>query len=277
MYFTKSSVSVLAAGSFASIAQAHMLLRTPAPYAGHISSPLDPSGSNFPCQNVAFTGTATEMAQGSTQEMAFTGSAVHGGGSCQVSLTYDNPPTAASQWKVIHSIQGGCPARNTPGNLPENAALQGADTYPFTIPADVPAGEATLAWTWVNKVGNREFYMNCAPVSITGSGGSEASFAALPDMFVANIAVPGLNPGNQCTTSEGVDVEFPNPGSSVETNPGATLGAPNGTCGVAGGAAAGGAAAGAGADAAAATPAAGAAGAAATPAIRGRRVASFKA
>jgi hypothetical protein len=248
MYFTKSSVSVLAAGSLASVAHAHMLLRTPTPYPGHISSPLDPSGSNFPCQLVSFTGAATEMAQGSSQEMAFTGSAVHGGGSCQVSVTYDNPPTAASAWKVIHSIQGGCPARNTPGNLPENANLEGPDSYPFTIPADLPTGNATLAWTWLNKVGNREFYMNCAPVAITGSGGSETALAALPDMFVANIAVPGLNPGNQCTTAEGTDVEFPNPGSSVETNPGAALGAPAGTCG-----------------------------AAAAPAVRGRRAASFRA
>ncbi|KAK4169054.1 hypothetical protein QBC43DRAFT_200647 [Cladorrhinum sp. PSN259] len=276
MYFTKSSVSVLAAGSFASIAQAHMLLRTPTPYAGHISSPLDPSGSNFPCQNVAFTGSATEMAQGSTQQMGFTGSAVHGGGSCQVSLTYDNPPTAASSWKVIHSIQGGCPARGVTANLPDNPDGAAPDSYPFTIPADVPAGNATLAWTWMNKIGNREFYMNCAPVSITGSGGSEASFSALPDMFVANIAVPGLNPGNQCKTSEGTDVEFPNPGASVENNPGSSLGPPTGQCGGGSGAAAGGAAAGG----AAATPAAGAGGAAATPAapaVRGRRAASFNA
>ncbi|KAK4225885.1 hypothetical protein QBC38DRAFT_249537 [Podospora fimiseda] len=269
MYFSKSTVSVLAAGSFASIAQAHMLLRTPTPYPGHQSGPLDPSGSNFPCQNVAFTGAATEMPQGSTQQLAFTGSAVHGGGSCQVSITYDNPPTANSEWKVIHSIIGGCPARNTAGNLPENPNNTDLEPYNFSIPADIPAGEATLAWTWLNKVGNREFYMNCAPVSITGSGGSEASLAALPDLFVANIATPKFNPGNQCTTPEGIDVAFPNPGSSVETL-GTSPAPPAGNCGAA---AAGGAAAGG----AAATPAAGAAGAAATPAIRGRRVASFKA
>ncbi|KAK4461032.1 hypothetical protein QBC42DRAFT_271097 [Cladorrhinum samala] len=252
MYFTKSSVSVLAAGSFASLAHAHMLLRVPTPYAGHVNGPLDPSGSNFPCQLVSFTGVPpTEMAQGSAQEMALTGSVVHGGGSCQVSITYDNPPTAASSWKVIHSIQGGCPARNQAGNIePEDATLQGPDRYAFSIPSDIPTGNATLAWTWINKVGNREFYMNCAPISITGSGGSESALSSLPDMLVANIAVPGLNPGNQCTTAEGIDVEFPNPGASVETDPNAALSPPTGNCG---------------------------GGAAAAPAVRGRRAASFRA
>jgi len=34
-----------------------------------------------------------------------------------------------------------------------------ADTYSFTIPTSLPTGTATIAWTWFNKVGNREMYM----------------------------------------------------------------------------------------------------------------------
>lgn len=259
MFFTKS---VLAAGGLATLSQAHMLLRTPAPYTSPQlqSGPIDASGSNFPCQaqpGASFVGTPTPMAKGSKQQMAFTGSAVHGGGSCQVSITYDNPPSKDSVWKVLHSIQGGCPARNTPGNLPENPSLQGSDSYEFPIPSDIPAGNATIAWTWLNKVGNREFYMNCAPVAITGEGGSESALASLPDMLVANI-------GNGCTTAEGVDIKYPNPGASVENNvPESSLGAPVGSCG--GGAA----------SSAASGAAAGSIGTAA-PAIRGRRT-SFSA
>ncbi|VBB75972.1 Putative protein of unknown function [Podospora comata] len=235
MFFTKS---VLAVGGLATLSQAHMLLRTPVPYTSPalVQDPLDPTGANFPCQARAgaqFVGTATPMEKGSTQIMAFTGSAVHGGGSCQVSITYDNPPTAASVWKVLHSIQGGCPARNQAGNiLPDNAALEGVDNYEYTIPADIPTGNATIAWTWVNKVGNREFYMNCAPVSIEGPEGSEDALAALPDMFTANI-------GGDCTTvgADSKDILFPNPGSSVETNGDVSaMVPPTGNCG--GGAAA---------------------------------------
>lgn len=49
---------------------------------------------------------------------------------------------------VIHSVIGGCPL---------------AFDYTFTVPAGVPAGKnVLLGWTWFNKVGNREMYMNCA-------------------------------------------------------------------------------------------------------------------
>jgi len=251
--------SLIMAGGLA-LVEAHMRLRLPAPFTSPEDKPgpLLPDGSNFPCQTNGgpFQGTATKMDKGSKQQLGFTGSAVHGGGSCQVSITYDENPTAQSSFKVIHSIQGGCPARNTPGNLPDNADAPAPDTYEFTIPEDIPSGKATLAWTWVNKVGNREFYMACAPIEIGGSGGSESALAALPDMMVANI-----KQGGTCATSEGVAIEYPNPGKSVETAPGAKLGPPTGQCGAASGSGSG------------STPASAsaAAGSAATPAVRGRR------
>ncbi|KAK4147259.1 uncharacterized protein C8A04DRAFT_9230 [Dichotomopilus funicola] len=233
--------SFVMAYGLAAVADAHMLLRLPAPYTSPAiqSSPLAADGSNFPCQSTGgpFQGTPTKMAKGSKQQLGFTGSAVHGGGSCQVSITYDKNPTKDSSFKVIHSIIGGCPARNTAGNLPPNPDGAAPDTYDFTIPDDIPSGEATLAWSWVNKIGNREFYMNCAPVTIDGEGGSESALAALPDMFVANIASQGT-----CATKEGVDTEYPNPGKSVEKAPGAALGPPVGECGASSGGGSGGSA-----------------------------------
>ena len=50
------------------------------------------------------------MAVGSQQSLSFTGSAVHGGGSCQISLTKDLKPTKDTDFRVILSIEGGCPA-----------------------------------------------------------------------------------------------------------------------------------------------------------------------
>jgi len=257
--------SFVLAGGLAALADAHMIMRMPAPYTSPAvsSSPLDPSGSNFPCQSTggAFEGTPTKMEKGSKQQLGFTGSAVHGGGSCQVSITYDEKPNAQSSFKVIKSIQGGCPARNTAGNLPANPDGAAPDTYEFTIPEDIPSGKATIAWTWFNKIGNREFYMNCAPVEISGSGGSEAGLAALPDMLVANIASMGT-----CATTEGTDIEFPNPGSDVETAEGTVnLGPPTGQC------AAGGGKGGSSGGSATAAPAGGA-----TPAARLRRSAHFR-
>ncbi|CAH0005172.1 unnamed protein product [Clonostachys byssicola] len=211
----------------AASASAHMVMTSPVPFGNPNNSPLDASGSDFPCKGPVSGGdfSTNSYAQGSTQKLAFKGSAVHGGGSCQVSVTTDLSPTTASVWKVIKSIEGGCPAQNTEGNLGNDANLEDPYTYSFKIPEDLAAGQYVFAWTWFNKVGNREMYMNCAPVTVTGSGGSEGFLSTLPDMFKANI-------GNGCSTPANTDVEFPNPGNEVEQLNGATsaFAAPSGNC-----------------------------------------------
>lgn len=97
--------------------------------------------------------------------------------------------------------------------------------YNFTIPDDLPPNDYVFAWTWFNKVGNREMYMNCAPVTITGSGGDDGFLDSLPDMFVANA-------GNGCSTEESADLKFPDPGADVEQLNGATsaFAGPIGSC-----------------------------------------------
>jgi hypothetical protein len=59
-------------------------------------------------------------------------------------------------------------------------------------------------WTYSN---DSEFYMNCAPVVVVGTAGS--SFTG-PRIYEANIFGQG-----KCITVEGVDVVYPNPGTSV--------------------------------------------------------------
>jgi hypothetical protein len=230
----------------ASTASAHVKMSKPAPFGSPNNSPLAADGSDFPCKvgsGYSYDNTpATNMALGSTQPLDFIGSAVHGGGSCQVSITYDKNPTKSSVWKVIHSIEGGCPARNVAGNLPNNAGGADPDTYSFQIPTTLPTGPATIAWSWFNKVGNREMYMNCGPINIAGgstkrdevlgernatelAARDQAAFDALPNMFVANI-------GNGCGTVSNTDLIFPRPGDSVEklaASP--NYGNPTGNCG----------------------------------------------
>lgn len=219
-----STTSLFAAAGLLAYANAHMIMKSPVPYGKSSlnNSPLDASGSDFPCKQrpgvYDAQGASNIFPLGSTQTLSFTGSAVHGGGSCQLSITYDKNPTKNSDFRVIHSIEGGCPAKGQSGNLPEGGGGD-SDTYPFTIPTDLPTGDATLAWTWFNKVGNREMYMNCAPVSITAPKKvkrsppvlqrDQSAFEKLPKMFVANI-------GNGCATTESVDVAFPDPGTSVD-------------------------------------------------------------
>ncbi|KAE8863171.1 hypothetical protein PTNB73_06378 [Pyrenophora teres f. teres] len=216
--------------ALASSAAAHMIMEYPVPYgkATLNSSPLAPG--DYPCKQRTGVYDVTEMNQwnaGETKTISFIGSAVHGGGSCQFSLTTDPKPSESSQWKVIQSVIGGCPSNVTGNITPANPDGHGAATFPVQMPKDIPDGQYTFAWTWLNKVGNREFYMNCAPVQV-GNGASKASkastksvFAALsslPDMFVANV------PDTSCSTAEGEDFAYPNPGKNVITSAEATPG-----------------------------------------------------
>lgn len=216
-----SAAKTLSVFGLVAIAQAHIIMTFPPPFVfedlSNKQAPLNGDGSNFPCKLPGGTYNPgpegiTEMPIGSTQALAFIGSAVHGGGSCQVSITYDQKPTKNSVWKVIHSIEGGCPMRNIDGNNGNDALKPVPDTYSFKIPSALPAGQAVLAWTWFNKVGNREMYMNCAPIKITGNGASStSSYNQLPALYMANV-------GNGCETPANTNLQFPNPGSSLEIN-----------------------------------------------------------
>ncbi|KAH6996757.1 hypothetical protein EDB80DRAFT_132231 [Ilyonectria destructans] len=224
--------SLALAFGFAGLAQAHMEMTYPAPFnskynpfaaSGSIdysmTAPLDASGSNFPCKGYhSLFGTAegaatATFAAGGTFNMTIAGGAFHNGGSCQASLSFDKGKT----WKVIHSYIGNCP-------------LQSGGSFDFKIPSDTPAGEAIFAWTWFNKTGNREMYMNCAAVNITGSSAKRASaLSSLPDMFVANVG----SAGNGCAVTQEADVMFPDPGTEVSMADSNAV-APDGDCGSSG-------------------------------------------
>ncbi|KAF3160019.1 hypothetical protein TWF225_011751 [Orbilia oligospora] len=215
MHFTTSFIA--AAAAFLPLASAHVKMVTPSVYeVNKDNAPLDPSGANFPCKFPGGVGSRQApnaldtYTPGVSGSFKLLGGATHGGGSCQISITYDNPPTKDSVFKVVQSYEGGCPIVAS-GNLGGDASME-LPVLPVQLPEGLKAGEAVFVWTWFNRVGNREMYMNCAPITIGGSGSSDSTFNSLPDMFVANIN--GAK-NNACTTKENLDIVFPNPGSNV--------------------------------------------------------------
>ncbi|KAI1147805.1 hypothetical protein F4825DRAFT_436189 [Nemania diffusa] len=217
MQFTTGLMAILAAGS----AMAHMNMNNPPPlaYKGNpntqqanidysITSPI--TAAQYPCKGyLKFLGTAdgtavATYAPGQSTTMSVEGGAFHNGGSCQLSLSYDK----GTSFTVIKSFIGSCPTSS-------------GGTFSFTIPSDAPEGDdVVFAWTWVNKTGNREYYMSCAVVNIKAGSAKRAiasnekravAFADRPQVFQANI-------GGQYCTKEGVDTIFPNPGPDVENN-----------------------------------------------------------
>lgn len=266
---TIALLSLLAppAARASSIGKRHVQLVTPTPFAWDEygpTNPLRPDGSDYPCKiphGDAFTirtGAAAEVVAGEPQTVRFSGWAVHGGGSCQFALAEGHAPTPASAWKVIHSVEGGCPKANVTGNL---APGEDPDAYTFAVPEDFAPGAYTWAWTWVNRIaGEPEFYMNCAPITVkaaakaaaaTTAGSSSSSTArarsagsmssrrrrgaavdedettttttttTYPDLFLANIG----SASNGCNTSAAlysqIAIAYPSPGRSVSRPNGA--------------------------------------------------------
>ncbi|KAI6416498.1 hypothetical protein MCOR20_000969 [Pyricularia oryzae] len=212
------STASLAFALAASVVNAHMEMSFPAPLRSKYNpaattkdsdmvSPLSSSGSNYPCKGyLSDLGTpggkpSASFSPGQKSNMTIMGGAAHNGGSCQASLSYDKGKT----FKVIQSWIGECP-------------VSGGSSFDFTIPSDAPAGDAVFAWTWNNKVGNPELYMNCAVVTIGGApknrvrgmqpqARAAVPFAQRPAPFLSNI-------GNGCKT-ENMVVDYPNPGPDV--------------------------------------------------------------
>ncbi|KAJ0302681.1 hypothetical protein Brms1b_011956 [Colletotrichum noveboracense] len=215
------------------LTSAHVVLENPKPFkfvADGPTNPISATGDDFPCKvppgaSYIVDGERTVYAVGEPQTATFAGQAVHGGGSCQFALSTDTEPTKQSTWMVIHSIEGGCPARNQKGNLEG----PNKDEYTFSIPQGIAPGEYTFAWTWQARVGGQpEYYMNCAPITVVASKkkrghareGWRTSPAKrqtqFPELFMANMG----EVSGGCTTDEAltaqVPIKYPNAGTSVD-------------------------------------------------------------
>ncbi|RKP36405.1 hypothetical protein BJ085DRAFT_2703, partial [Dimargaris cristalligena] len=86
------------------------------------------------------------------------GGATHGGGHCEFSLSYDGGET----FVAIQTILKTCFTEGL--------------TFSVPIPEDAPSSDKVVfAWSWVNAVGNREFYMTCSDIAIEGKDGGSIS------------------------------------------------------------------------------------------------------
>lgn len=221
MYSLATAVLLLAGQ-----AMAHMMMNHPVPFGNATlnTSPLNPvkpgtDGSDYPCKQRTGVYDITlmnNMAVNDEIALNFTGSASHGGGTCQIAVTLDKEPTVSSIFKIIKVYEGGCPTSGDGNDGSDNDFL-------FTIPTGFPSGQASLAWVWYNKIGNREVYMNCAPITVTGGSESKDVFDSLPNLYLINL------PATECGTQDTSDVVVPDPGKDVVTGALATFKSPTGS------------------------------------------------
>ncbi|ORX88341.1 putative endoglucanase precursor, partial [Basidiobolus meristosporus CBS 931.73] len=131
-----------------------------------IMSPLSEKRP-FPCQGAPKGSSVASYSAGSSVKIKIAGGTPHKGGTCQFVISYDT-----KNWVVLKTVLLEC--------------LNSGRSFDIPLPANAPSGEAVLAWTWISKEGNRDFYMNCADVTINGKpGGSitgpKLAIAQLPN------------------------------------------------------------------------------------------------
>ncbi|TPX38152.1 hypothetical protein SmJEL517_g00269 [Synchytrium microbalum] len=178
----KVTVSVVAILAALPAAFGHMAMSIPAvrgypnkvqPYDYSITSPLDSTGTRiYPCQGKAQGPPVATLIPGSYVSVEIAGGARHNGGHCQWSISYDG----GANFVVLDTIIRDCLSPASSSNTYD---------YQVPLPADLPGSpNAIFAWSWINSIGNREYYMNCADVAISGS--STGSLTG-PRLFVANL------------------------------------------------------------------------------------------
>jgi hypothetical protein len=147
-----SATFIAAAAAFLPQISAHLTMVTPKQWFvaenGIIEGsqfPLNAQGANYPCHGVAPEAPVATYAPGSTQTLQLMGTAVHSGGSGQMSITYDTTPTKDSVFRVMTSWQGNHPLK-VDGNISPPSATYMLPALSFKVPEGLPAGKAVVAW-----------------------------------------------------------------------------------------------------------------------------------
>ncbi|CAG8445613.1 3682_t:CDS:2 [Ambispora leptoticha] len=167
-----------------------------------ITAPLNPgavcSGKTFPCGGYPMDTQITQVFHaGDIVSVKFWNSqfpngpqpgdaganqARHNGGLCEFALSYDGGVT----YTVIGTYHETCPDIffDWKVKIPENA------------PSCDNPGKCIFSWSWINAVGNREFYQNCADIKLVGNSTKplpiiDITRANLPPQFPQIMTPPG--------------------------------------------------------------------------------------
>lgn len=150
----------------------------------NLMAPLNVEPYTFPCKGYK-KGPSTSTINGNKLTIKLEGTAVHGGGHCQFGITFDD-----NTFVVLKTVIGDC--------------LTSSMSYDMDLPSGL-SGDVTVFWTWINRIGNREYYMDCADITVN-NGGSGSIEVSGKELLVVNLpgypTIPeGLPAGN-----DGVDL-----------------------------------------------------------------------
>lgn len=137
----------------------------------NLRSPLTvpPDYFSFPCKGFP-KGPSVAIFDSNTITVTLEGTATHGGGHCQLGVSYDD-----NTFVVLRTVLNNC--------------LLDSMTYSFDLPENISNQNLTVFWTWINRIGNREYYMECSDVTVNNYGTN--TYIQGKELLVVNI---GNNP-----------------------------------------------------------------------------------
>ena len=138
-------------------------------------------GFTFPCKGFP-VGPSTLTLQSNKINIEIAGTAPHEGGHCQFGISYDN-----KNFIVLKQVIGSC-LKNNERN------------YIIDLPLTLPNDNFIIFWTWINAIGNREYYMDCADIRININTPNPSYVIEGKELVIVNI--PGYK----------IIPEFPNTG-----------------------------------------------------------------
>ncbi|KAK9718724.1 hypothetical protein K7432_005320 [Basidiobolus ranarum] len=175
MLFSKLFPSVAVLLSLVTLTVAHMEMIQPPPRNSKYNptfqgtpdyNMVNPLGV-YPCKGYGQGKVVQTVQAGSAISVKLNGIATHQGGHCQFAISYDG----GKNFVVLSTIYNNC--------------IIASLDYSVTIPSTAGSSKNVIfAWAWINKIGNREYYMNCADIEITGSADG---YITGPKLLVVNL------------------------------------------------------------------------------------------
>jgi hypothetical protein len=137
----------------------------------NLRSPLDvsPDFFSFPCKGFP-KGPVVATFEKNEITISLEGTATHGGGHCQFGISYDD-----KNFVVLKTVLNDC--------------LLDTMSYSYEIPKYARGDNITVFWTWINRIGNREYYMECADVNVKTNG----KITNIPGKELLIVNLPGYS------------------------------------------------------------------------------------
>jgi hypothetical protein len=118
----------------------------------NIMAPLNTNNYEFPCKGFPVKKTISVITRDTIQveleSVTVSDLDKHKGGHCQFGISFDN-----NEFIVLKQVIRNCVIDSL--------------FYTIDLPRNIPDGKLIFFWTWINAIGNREYYMDCADIQLS--------------------------------------------------------------------------------------------------------------